>query len=93
MSFLTSLSPDARDELRVFVQEAALDLIAARERTDARREWLRTEEAAEIVSCSENAIRCRLRRGWLDGDVVRVGKRLLVRRSALLDWLDERARR
>jgi hypothetical protein len=91
MSFLTSLSPEARAELRVFVEEATREVIAARERAEARKEWLTTEEVARLISCSENAVRCRLRRGWLHGDVVRDGKRLLVRRSRVLDFLDERA--
>lgn len=93
MSFLASLSADAREELRAFVHETAREALAALERADAQYEWLTTEEVATLVACSENAVRCRLRRGWLVGDVVRDGKRLLVRRSGLLDWLDERARR
>jgi len=90
VSFISALSPDARDELHAFVLEALRRELAARDRSEARQEWLTTAEAADLLSTSENAIRCRLRRGWLAGDVTRDGKRLLVRKSALLDELDRR---
>ena len=93
MSFLAALSPEARDELRTFVAECIAADRRARDRQDARREWLNTADVAALVSASENAVRCRLRRGWLAGDVAKDGKRLLVRRSAVLDWLDGRAAR
>jgi hypothetical protein len=93
VSFLASLSPDARDELRTFVREVLREERRAQERQDARREWLTTSDVAALVSASENAVRCRLRRGWLSGDVAKDGKRLLVRRSAVLDWLDRRTGR
>jgi excisionase family DNA binding protein len=54
---------------------------------------LTTEQVAKLVGTSDNAVRLRVRRGWLAGDVARDGKRLLVRRSAVLDWLDRRAER
>jgi len=91
VSLLASLSPEARAELRAFVDEAVRDALGARERSEARREWLMTTEVADLLGTSENAIRCRLRRGWLAGDVARDGKRLLVRRAALLELLDRRA--
>lgn len=69
------------------------DELRARERQDAKHMWLTTSEVADLIATSENAVRCRVRRGWLRGDVARDGKRLLVRRSALLDWLDLRASR
>lgn len=90
MSFLASLSVDARDELRAFVAEAVREALAARDRADARNEWLTTSEVAEMVASTENAVRCRLRRGWLGEDVTRDGKRLLVRRSAVIEHLDKR---
>ena len=93
MTFLASLSIEAREELRGFVEGAIRDAQRARERQDAQHVWLTTSEVAGLVSTSENAVRCRVRRGWLTGDVARDGKRLLIRRSALLDWLDLRARR
>jgi hypothetical protein len=93
MSFLAALSPEARAELAAFVQAEVAAGLAARDRQDAQREWLATEQVAALVATSENAVRCRLRRGWLAGDVARDGKRLLVRRSAVLDWLDRRAER
>jgi hypothetical protein len=93
VSFIAALSPDAREELRAFVQQSVQEILAARERAETRREWLTTESVAALISCSDNAVRCRIRRGWLAGDVARDGNRLLIRRSALLDWLDARARR
>jgi hypothetical protein len=93
VTFLASLSIEARDELRGFVEGVIRDEQRARERRDAQHEWLTTADVAGLVSTSENAVRCRLRRGWLAGDVARDGKRLLIRRSALLDWLDRRAQR
>jgi hypothetical protein len=93
MSFLAALSPEAREELRALAREVVREELRAQERNDARREWLTTEQVAALLAASENAVRCRLRRGWLDGDVARDGKRLLVRRSAVLGWLDRRAER
>lgn len=91
MSLLASLSPEARDELRAFVRSEVRQEIAARERADARDEWVTVAEAARLLGTSENAIRCRLKRGWMAGDVVKDGKRWLIRRSALLEKLDKRA--
>ena len=91
MSYLASLSDEARDELAGFVREAVRAELASRERGEARREWLTTDEAAQLLGTTGNAVRCRLRRGWLVGDVTRDGNRLLVRKAALLDDLDRRA--
>ena len=91
MSFLASLSPEARDELRAFVVVEVRRELAARERADARDEWITIAEAARLLGTSENAIRCRLRRGWMAGDRVKDGRRWLIRRSALLEELDRRA--
>jgi hypothetical protein len=92
VSFLAALSPEARDELRGLVQQEVRKALRDAERSEARREWLTTEQVAELVSTTANGVRCRLRRGWLDGDVAKDGRRLLVRRSAVLDWLDSRSR-
>jgi hypothetical protein len=91
VSFLASLTADAREELSDLVREVVREELRTQERNDARREWLSTTDVSALISTSENAVRCRLRRGWLGGDVARDGKRLLVRRSAVLDWLDRRA--
>jgi hypothetical protein len=93
MSFLSALSPAARDELDSFVREAIRQELAARERARARDEWITTEAAAEELGTTPNAIRCRIRRGWLAGDVTRDGKGWLIRRAAVLDELERRARR
>jgi excisionase family DNA binding protein len=90
---LPALSAEALAELRSLIREVVREEQLARERQDARRQWLTTEQVAELVGASENAVRCRLRRGWLAGEVARDGKRLLIRRSAVLDWLDRRAAR
>ncbi len=91
MSLLASLSPEARDELRAFVLVEVRQELAARERADARDEWDTTAEAASLLGTSANAIRCRARRGWMAGDIVKDGKRLLIRHAALLEELDRRA--
>jgi hypothetical protein len=91
VSFLASLSTEARAELRAFVQETVREALVAREHVEARREWLTTSEVAEVLSTTENAVRCRLRRGWLAGDVAKDGKRLLVRKAAVLELLERRA--
>ncbi|HEX2434938.1 MAG TPA: hypothetical protein VHI55_13405 [Gaiellaceae bacterium] len=91
MSLLASLSPDARDELRAFVQDAVRQELAARERADARDEWVTMAEAAKLLGTTDNALRLRRRRGWMAGDTVKDGKVWLVRRSALLEELDRRA--
>jgi excisionase family DNA binding protein len=87
------LSPEAREELVGLVREVVRKERGAQEREEARRQWLTTEQVAKLVGTSDNAVRLRVRRGWLAGDVARDGKRLLVRRSAVLDWLDRRAER
>ena len=91
MSLLATLSPEAREELRALIREVVVAEQRIRDRQEARREWLTTGDVGTLVGATENAVRCRLRRGWLSGDVARDGKRLLVRRSAILDWLDRRA--
>ena len=93
MSLLATLSPDAIDDLRALIDELVREAFRGRERERALHEWLTTADAAELLSTTENAVRCRLRRGWLAGDVTRDGKRLLVRRAALLEYLDRRVRK
>jgi hypothetical protein len=92
VSLFASLSPSARDELRSYVAEVVRAELAAHERAEAQREWLTTEGLAKMLAMTENAVRCRVRRGWLPpDDVVKDGKRLLIRKSAVLDDLDRRA--
>jgi excisionase family DNA binding protein len=87
------LSPEAREELVGLVREVVRKERGAQEREEARRQWLTTEQVAKLVGTSDNAVRLRARRGWLAGEVARDGKRLLIRRSAILEWLDHRAER
>jgi hypothetical protein len=93
VSFLAVLSAEARAELAAFVREEIAADRRERDLREARNEWLSTTDVATLVCSSENAVRCRLRRGWLAGNVAKDGKRLLVRRSAVLDDLEARAAR
>jgi hypothetical protein len=93
MSILGSLTREALDELHAFVREAVRTELRSRVHEDARSEWLTTDAVAAMLGTTGNAIRCRLRRGWLDGDVTRDGKRLLIRKAAVLSELERRARR
>lgn len=92
MTFLASFSNEARDELREFVEQVVIDVLARRDRAAAEREWVDTDDAAAMLSTTPNAVRCRIRRGWLRGDVVRDGKRLLISRAAILEDLENRQR-
>ena len=51
--------------------------------------FLLTREVAGILRTSRAAIYVMVERGQLPG-VTRIGRRILIRRDALLDWLDER---
>ena len=46
------------------------------------------QEVADILRTSRSAIYSMVERGQLPG-VTRIGRRMLIRRDALLDWLDE----
>jgi len=46
-------------------------------------------ETAELLRTSPKAIYAMVARGQLPG-VIRIGRRLLFRRDALLDWLDQK---
>ena len=50
---------------------------------------LPTSEVADILRTSRAAIYAMVERGQLPG-VIRIGRRILIRRDALLDWLHER---
>ncbi len=50
---------------------------------------LTADETADLLRTSRKAVYAMSERGQLPG-VTRIGRRLLVRRDALLDWLDER---
>src|SRR5262245_58279586 len=49
---------------------------------------LTTDEVADILRTSRKAVYVMAARGFLPG-VVRVGRRVLIRRDELLDWLRE----
>ena len=51
--------------------------------------FLTASEVADILRTSRAAIYVMVERGQLPG-VTRIGRRILIRRDALLDWLDER---
>jgi hypothetical protein len=49
-----------------------------------------TEEVAQLLSTSAGAIRQRLASGWLEGEWVKDGKRIFIRRAAVLEDLERR---
>ena len=50
---------------------------------------LTADETADLLRTSRKAIYVMAERGQLPG-VTRIGRRLLVRRDALVDWLDQK---
>ncbi len=46
-------------------------------------------EVADLLRTSQKATYAMIARGQLPG-VIRIGRRVLIQRDALLDWLDER---
>jgi excisionase family DNA binding protein len=55
--------------------------------------WLTTEQAAELLGTSRNAIHQKLAGGWMAGHRIREGKRVLLERTALLAELERKKRR
>ena len=53
---------------------------------------LTADETADLLRTSRKAIYVMAERGQLPG-VTRIGRRLLVRRDALVDWLDQKRTR
>jgi len=53
---------------------------------------LKVQEVADLLRTSAAAIYAMVERGQLPG-VTRIGRRILVRRDALLDWLDQKSAR
>ena len=54
--------------------------------------FLTAVETADLLRTTRKAIYVMAERGQLPG-VTRIGRRLLVRRDALLDWLDQKRTR
>ena len=52
-------------------------------------EFFTVQEVGEILRTSRSAIYAMLARGQLPG-VTRIGRRILIQRDALVDWLHER---
>jgi excisionase family DNA binding protein len=50
---------------------------------------LTADETADLLRTTRKAVYAMAERGQLPG-VTRIGRRLLVRREALLDWLDQK---
>ena len=50
---------------------------------------LTVAETAALLRTSRKAVYAMVERGQLPG-VIRIGRRLLVRREALVDWLDQK---
>jgi excisionase family DNA binding protein len=51
--------------------------------------FLTADETADLLRTTRKAVYAMVERGQLPG-VTRIGRRLLVRREALLDWLDQK---
>lgn len=51
---------------------------------------LTVAETAAILRTTPKAVYCMIQRGLMPG-VTRVGRRILVRRAQLLDWLDHKS--
>jgi excisionase family DNA binding protein len=93
MTYLETLSASAREELRAFIQNVVHAELERRGRAAAEKQWLTTEEAAQMLGTSTKGIQNRLSRGWLRADTTRDGKRILIRRAALLEDLERKTRR
>jgi excisionase family DNA binding protein len=90
VSLLSSLSAEARDELRTFIDERIADALAARDREPQKR-WLTAKEAGAYLGCSDRAVHQRIRRGRIpEGAIRHSGRSLLIDRLAL-DRVLERA--
>lgn len=69
------LSPELLDALEQLVEERVADVL--RERASApAAEWIPSERAAELLGCSVDAVRMRVKRGRLEGR--HQGRRLYV---------------
>jgi excisionase family DNA binding protein len=83
LSFLASLSAEAREELRALVQAEVEMALANRDREPQKR-WLTAREAGVYLGCSERAVHQRIRRGRIPAGALRhQGRRLLIDRLAL----------
>lgn len=83
MSFLASLSPEARAELVALVQAEVASALATRDREPAKR-WLTAAEAGVYLGCSDRAVHARIRRGRIpEGAIRHQGRSLLIDRLAL----------
>jgi excisionase family DNA binding protein len=83
VSFLASLTPEAREELRALVRAEVELALAEREREPAKR-WLTAREAGAYLGCSERAVYQRIRRRRIPAEALRhQGRRLLFDRLAL----------
>lgn len=83
MSFLASLSPDARVELEAFVNELVTQALCARDRAPQKR-WLTSQEVADYLGCSRRAVYERRRRGrFPSGAIKHAGRALLFDRLAV----------
>jgi excisionase family DNA binding protein len=57
-------------------------------RTDGLPHFLTPEEAASVLRTSKKAIYVMVDRKKIPG-IIRIGRRLLIRTSTLLDWLNQ----
>lgn len=73
MSFLDSLSPAAREELRIFVDERVEEALRRHRPT---HRWVSVREASKALGLTEKAIRGRAERGHIG--VKRMGRSVLI---------------
>ena len=76
-------------ELRAIVREIVREELALAQ-TDNGSPWMTTEQVAELLGTTRNAIHTRLSQGWMSHARVRDGKRVLLERKALLAELAEK---
>lgn len=70
------LGPELLDALDSYVAERVAEVLAGAAPEDGSARWLTCEQAAERLSCSQDAIRMRVKRGRLEHR--RQGRRIYV---------------
>jgi excisionase family DNA binding protein len=84
VSFLASLTAEARTEIEALVDSRVEAALAAHERSRSPKRWLTTTEAGAYLGCSGRAVLMRIRRGRIPPDAVRhQGRSVLIDRHAL----------
>jgi hypothetical protein len=87
VSLLDSLTPAAREELRLFVQA---EIQAAFRQHEERRRWMSPQETADYLGLTLGAVRGRIERETLP--VRRLGERTILIDRYVLDEIIENGR-